>query len=404
MTATTLSAVIKWAKEKGIYHKRDLTHVSMAGGSFSIPMDQIEEFYTRYEYSLQKREHLYIVEIKTEFFRFFIDMDYISEQILEEQELSSIIRCIVQTVQRLLVDPSQGSCVVCLPNKIKTLEKEGYKHGAHLIFYDTVMDHTSASLLSKQVVIDLERAFGPRTHQPWDSVIDPSVYRSKTGLRMKYSNKPGEEGRVYKPVTVMKPDEEFPFQGTTIDALRLCSIRTRCGDLTQIKKEEIEKDILDREEELHVETRDGAINEEDAIVDPVHVQTLQGFLQVYYPKHRVQSVRKVLKVHNRDKFVIFVGSRYCINLGRTHNSNNVYFIATKDGVSQRCFCTCKTTKGRMYGECSQFESKPIPLNESLKKVLFSKKSPVVEKPQGKNVETLTKWDISNDFLNALMNK
>lgn len=49
-------------------------------------------------------------------------------------------------------------------------------------------------------------------------------------------------------------------------------------------------------------------------------------------------------------------ARYCFNLGRQHNTNNVYFLLTRRGVCQRCYCRCETAEGRKYGMCKDFAS------------------------------------------------
>ena len=52
-------------------------------------------------------------------------------------------------------------------------------------------------------------------------------------------------------------------------------------------------------------------------------------------------------------------SRFCANLGRPHKNNTVYFVLTRAGLSQRCFCKCDTTEGRAYGYCRDFRGPPL---------------------------------------------
>jgi hypothetical protein len=65
-----------------------------------------------------------------------------------------------------------------------------------------------------------------------------------------------------------------------------------------------------------------------------------------------------------------IGAGYCMNLRNDHNSNNVYFVITKDGLRQKCFCRCDTLERRASGKCKDFVSKPFPLPEGLRYKLF----------------------------------
>jgi len=58
--------------------------------------------------------------------------------------------------------------------------------------------------------------------------------------------------------------------------------------------------------------------------------------------------------------VLRSSSRHCANLGRQHNSNTVYFVVTREGVSQRCYCRCETTEGRAFGLCRDFRGPVLP--------------------------------------------
>lgn len=48
----------------------------------------------------------------------------------------------------------------------------------------------------------------------------------------------------------------------------------------------------------------------------------------------------------------------------SHSTAMVWFTITAEGCSQRCWCKCKTTKGRKFGECRKFKSDQSPINEN----------------------------------------
>jgi hypothetical protein len=68
-----------------------------------------------------------------------------------------------------------------------------------------------------------------------------------------------------------------------------------------------------------------------------------------------------------------IGASFCFNKNGDHNSNGIYFKITKKGLSQRCFCTCAETHGRVTGKpCKEYEGKLYPLPKRLKNELFPK--------------------------------
>jgi len=66
------------------------------------------------------------------------------------------------------------------------------------------------------------------------------------------------------------------------------------------------------------------------------------------------------------------GSGYCMNKNADHNSNNIYFVITKEGVSQRCHCKCHID--RADGECRNFKSRFYELPKSIMDKLFEHNS------------------------------
>jgi hypothetical protein len=73
---------------------------------------------------------------------------------------------------------------------------------------------------------------------------------------------------------------------------------------------------------------------------------------------------------DRGGFMLRSTSRYCLNLGRAHRSNNVYFVLTRDGISQRCYCRCETTEGRRGGLCRKFVSETWPVPPRVSDAFF----------------------------------
>lgn len=368
-----MASTKSWLRSKGWANKRMLSHLSLDGGAFSIPPKDQESFHRRIE-DWYGKETMCFIEVKGDLYKFFVDIDYKSTDPLEASEQESLVRAVYKSIRAKLVDPEAcGSCVVCTtsPKKLET----GYKTGIHMLWPDLVVNNKTATLLSKQAVMDLEDEFGPRNcANSWEDVVDPSVYKhSNTGLRMKYNTKPGEPLRVYKPVELLTGEDAT---GEKIDAscvpihrqLEMCTIRCSASVTTPIRTDLIEKALLENEEQEHVAREKGFSQLQDVGGDKADLIT--AYIKTNFPAHKVQQVRRVQKT-DKDVYVIFVDSRYCLNLGREHKSNNVYFLAKKDGVYQKCFCTCNTVVGRKFGMCKDFRSAPSAITPQLKRALFS---------------------------------
>jgi len=69
-------------------------------------------------------------------------------------------------------------------------------------------------------------------------------------------------------------------------------------------------------------------------------------------------------------FLLRSTARFCFNLGRAHRTNNVYFVLTRRGVTQRCYCRCETTEHRKYGMCKDFVSDCWPVPDDVLAAFF----------------------------------
>ena len=92
--------------------------------------------------------------------------------------------------------------------------------------------------------------------------------------------------------------------------------------------------------------------------------TLQNTVRRVAPIYETLDVKAIHR--NRDgSYKVFVtgqGSGHCQNFGKSHRSAVIYFIVSKSGVSQRCWCNCDTVEGRSAGvRCRDYKSIPMPL-------------------------------------------
>lgn len=70
-------------------------------------------------------------------------------------------------------------------------------------------------------------------------------------------------------------------------------------------------------------------------------------------------------------YLATLDTNFCMNVGREHNSNRVYYYINTSAVYQKCFCTCDTLEGRKFGEkCMDFRSSGRELSNIIKYLLF----------------------------------
>ena len=102
---------------------------------------------------------------------------------------------------------------------------------------------------------------------------------------------------------------------------------------------------------------------------------MEGMVQKYAPAYKNVRIDTIKYSHSRSIYTVSVsgeGSRFCTNLkstrdehlaGEEHNNSNIYFLFSKGGLHQKCWCRCITQEGRLHGPCSNYKGpvyKPSP--------------------------------------------
>ena len=228
----------------------------------------------------------------------------------------------------------------------------------------------------------------------WATVIDASVYGNNetrtrgSGFRMPWSHKKGkheycngkgcvvcgETGKIteseYLPIFTVQDGTvtEFTDQTPTVEILNAVTIRTQKtssvidtkGPGTGAAKKKEEGGFT------NIQTREELVDCEAKVY-------LEIFVRKYMEGQENFNILSIFK--GKNCFFIKTNSRYCENLKRTHNSNHVwFFVSDKSVISQKCFCTCFTTKGRYSGiMCKNFEGRKHQLNKKISDILFPNK-------------------------------
>ena len=261
------------------------THVLMDGGILFVPPEETMDFYRECISLINSGTKLYIVEQKTDNFKFFVDLDYKAQEKLKDEDLLQFCSIIHEAV-------GVGRCLIARakPRPVK----EGIKSGVHIHWPDLVVNRIQALNLRTKIITSLGDG-------PWDTIVDASVYGG-SGLRMLWSHKK-PTGDPYVPWRQLN-GPEFPKE-PSVETLALFAVRTD------------EQLVMTREEMLG-DTR-----------------PLEEYIQRYLMGQRRSKVKKVQR-HDHDGWFVQTDSKFCERIKTEHKSNHVWFSIRSGRISQRC--------------------------------------------------------------------
>lgn len=276
------------------FTKKSPTHLQMNGGpSLSVPWKDRDKFMTEYINQV-KSGKLYLVELKSPVFKFFMDIDFVSDEKLTKDQILEISKRVNNRIP--------GRCLIAVS---KPTEKDSkIKSGIHL--------HWPNLNVTKMKALELRNMIDEDTRQ----FVDESVYKG-SGLRMLWSFKKGDFPP-YVPLYDLSTDTWFN-QNPDIDVLKLFSIRTN-----------------------------DKLSESDSLPE-TNSTPVEKFINKYIKGQERTKVKKIKKRGSQWK--IESDSKFCENKNCNHKSNHVYFVidTKRLTIHQQCFDEdCKGFKGRMY--------------------------------------------------------
>lgn len=357
-----------WCSKNKFNNAKATSHVLMDGGVLSIPFNKLDEFCEQYVEAVKNKEKMYLVEQKTPTYNFFLDIDYKDEEALELERVEKICRVICDKVKTL----GGRDCVVCVARPKKT-DNNLIKTGVHLNWPGFVVNQEGALNIRDHVIATLTSVF---KQVEWDKVVDRSVYKG-SGFRIPWSYKKGKHidcngqgcaaceqtGKitespyvplfryVYGPVMcIMKKISQDP----SIDILRDTMVRTDVKDVVTIRQ-------LDGQKK-----KEGSFSQsqmKDEFKDSEAVAHLETFIRKNMEGQEDARVTKIFT--HKKQFLISTTSKYCENLGRSHNSNHVWFHMVGGSIAQKCFCDCETIIGRRHGFCMDFRGREHRLTDKI---------------------------------------
>ena len=275
------------------------THLLMDGGILLVPPEETLQFYEAYISLVNSGTKLYVVEQKTELFRFFVDFDYKAREKIDDQDLLQFCSIIQKSLEECT---RPGRCMIARA-RVRPVADGLLKSGVHIHWPDLVVSRNEALNLRNNIITSL----GPGT---WDQVIDASVYGG-SGLRMLWSHKK-PTGDPYTPWRELGgPD--FP-KAPNSETLALFAIRT---DETPRVAKTLKS-----------------------------IDSLEHFVQRYLEGQGSARIRKVQRTRDVNTWFAQTDSLWCANMGRKHASNHVWFCIHQGKISQRCLDdSCREFRG-----------------------------------------------------------
>ena len=351
---------------------RDVTHYMLDGGKLDLTNDYdlFQELYVKHI----KCKNC-IVEKKTEVFRFFIDFDILSTNIVDIHDYAICVQNVMFNVYK---DPNL-KCIITKADNSKDVKKGEttfIKQGYHFNWPDILVDKAIALRIRENILVSINTLYGkPETfYDSWDKIIDKCVY-DKNGLRLVGSDKciysDGKytyENRVYNYNVCYignKPSEicDKIYESNLLKVIQDTSIRTIETKLTTFhdlpEYEETEEDFIS-DNSGKFTLLPGENSQKNSILK---------FFKNHVEGYRVEDIRGILKSNMYDTlYLINTKSKFCQNKCGYHANNHIYFKLTPAGICQMCMSENdgeQDVSGTVIN-CKKFESKRIPLTHDLK--------------------------------------
>lgn len=290
------------------------THVLMDGGILMVPQEETQEFHQAYVQAINFGSKLFVVEQKTDRFKFFVDLDYKAPEKLSDEDLLQFCSIIHES----LGGDNISECLVAKarPRPVGSGSPPGEDGKASTLIKSGVHIHWPRLIVSRTEAINLRskliQALG---EGPWDTVIDASVYGG-SGLRMLWSHKK-PAGDPYIPWRQLNSTREFS-KIPSVEIVELFSIRT-----------DIENTVAQQTD--------------------IEISGIEEYIQKYLTGQEKARIKRVHR-HDHDGWYVQTDSKYCENIRREHKSNHAWFSIHSGRISQRCFDkdTCNEFHGREH--------------------------------------------------------
>ena len=331
------------------------THLLLSGGRLLVPDDMHALFLNEYASSVAREGYPPgVVELRTPVFRMFLDLDFGSSERWDPDpdEDADFFGRLRQAAAEVWPGEASAEMIACRARDGDADPKRGY----HVYWPGVWTTAATATAFRDGVVEMLEALLPGRYATPWPVVVDACVFKGN-GLRLPFCRKKGGEARVYLPWRRWAPEE--PDGGVVLEPgdrpsvvrawLARLGVRSRTGSQQETPCSMQVAAAAEAADERRAAPRESLAG----LAEPL--AALEACLG---PDHAGQRFTDLTRL-GAECVSLRSSSRFCANLGRRHKNNTVYFVLTRAGLSQRCFCKCDTTEGREFGYCRDFKGPPL---------------------------------------------
>jgi hypothetical protein len=416
------------------YTREDITHTMMdgvLGGCICIDAKSHDDFLTYYLSAVHSGATLCISELATKpFCRLYLDLDLLTGSALTDDQYTAIIHHFYAVLGKFYMHSitERESCTLVFRRTAVTTVHGSWKTGIHLILPNLIVTKQVAQVIRLLFIQRLTESCDSKLPSPeksWSNVVDEGPIAKSTGsLRMPYSFKVTQcsvckrrrNGNCQEcnGVTMYDIDSVYFLQDVYVqqwsepsyckkqEELRryfyahpLSLIKEACISIYGRTAVEPNCDAGMRTYQHALQKKHGGFQEDekgkrkclrngtDVSSDDVHIlqRVFQDNLVASnargaspYASVQVRRVTRHELPEEKRFYTICVagpGSSFCQNKRGEHLTNSVYFIFTKVGITQRCWCSCDVE--RHAGKCKTFKSRPSRLPPHIISMFFPTK-------------------------------
>ena len=370
------NALYAWARGRGWGGGGEAwTHLLLDGGKLNVPREHAGTFLNAYAAAAVKAPRPCVVEVRTPGFKLFLDLDvcYAAAGAADDESAAARAVDVLRRVADAVFPPPPAAddddeppaAIACFTQP-KPAPGGAVKRGMHVHFPRVRVVPETAEAFRKLAVaaLDAEVPAGEGTPfaRPWGAALDAAVYRS-SGLRLAWSAKGAGDGRFYYPALAWRGGAwerlDSPAGGGGVSAIRalLPALSIRCFDGAATPSAH---PALVAAAAAAAAAGGVARPRVRAVGAPPDSPALRAVHAALPPEFAGAQFTSVIPM-SEDCVLLRSTARFCLNLGREHRTNNVYFCVTKHGVAQKCYCRCDTAEGRKHGLCRDFCGPWFPL-------------------------------------------
>lgn len=377
-----MSSLQAWLKSQGYWkYGRDASspfdsHLFLDGGKASVPDEMIGTMNNVMAHALAMGEPIYVVEKKPPVFRMFFDLDMKSRHAISDETLLTFVRDVHAGVVDVFGAVVRKRAIVCLSEPDFSVTGKGWKTGVHIVWPDIATVSTDALTCRAHVVDRVRPTYAAWFTNDMDAVIDKCVLE-KNGMRTIGSRKKTGSTGVYWPRYVIENDDSITPVPDLVDVrdfrywIAQTSLRVCPAPLRRLAAVSGTGTVSERDEETLLHASHGGSLAREPLTREL-ADLLAKFSEALvetFGSFRFTSLYRG-GTEESPTFIARSTSNYCLNIGRRHRSNNVYFLFTTRGAYQMCFCRCETVEGRKNGLCQDFHSAVVPISNELKVIMF----------------------------------